>query len=87
MVLASLESLLRRLAALPFVSVAAINGHAFGGGLMLAMAHDYRVMLASRGWVCVPAVRLNIQLPAVLVELIRYVLVLVLLPHCATLEH
>ena len=76
MVLASLESLLRRLAALPFVSVAAINGHAYGGGLMLAMAHDYRVMLASRGWVCVPAVRLNIQLPAVLVELIRYVLVL-----------
>lgn len=29
-----------------------MNGHAFAGGLMLAMHHDYRVMNATRGFCC-----------------------------------
>lgn len=32
--------------------VALINGHAFAGGLMTAMMHDYRLMNPQRGFVC-----------------------------------
>jgi enoyl-CoA hydratase/carnithine racemase len=33
-------------------TIAWVNGHAFAGGLMLAMYHDYRVFNASRGFLC-----------------------------------
>lgn len=33
-------------------TIALINGHAFAGGLMLAMYHDYRVFNPSRGFLC-----------------------------------
>ncbi|KAI0470902.1 enoyl-CoA hydratase/isomerase family protein [Xylariaceae sp. FL0804] len=37
--------LLRRLLTFPWPTVALIGGHAFAGGLMLAMHHDYRVFV------------------------------------------
>jgi len=33
-------------------TIALLNGHAFAGGLMLAMCHDYRIMNPERGFVC-----------------------------------
>lgn len=33
-------------------TIAVINGHAFAGALMLAMHHDYRIMNAQKGFVC-----------------------------------
>lgn len=33
--------MLQRVLALDLVTVAAVNGHAFAGGAMLATAHDY----------------------------------------------
>ncbi|KAJ1667817.1 hypothetical protein IW140_001369 [Coemansia sp. RSA 1813] len=43
-------------------TVAAINGHAFAGGCMFAMAHDYRVMRADRGWIAMNEVDIGIPL-------------------------
>lgn len=37
--------LIGRLLELPFPSIAAINGHLVAGGVMFAMAHDYRIMI------------------------------------------
>jgi enoyl-CoA hydratase/carnithine racemase len=37
-------------------TVAAIQGHAFGAGAMLALAHDQRTMRADRGYFCFPEV-------------------------------
>jgi enoyl-CoA hydratase/carnithine racemase len=44
----------------PVPTVAAINGHAFGAGSMLAIAHDFRVMRVDRGYYCFPEVDIRI---------------------------
>src|SRR5205807_2506735 len=46
--IADVHELLARLLVLPVPTVAAINGHAFGAGAMLALAHDFRVMREDR---------------------------------------
>jgi enoyl-CoA hydratase/carnithine racemase len=58
---ADVQALLATMLALPMPTVAAVTGHAFGGGAMLAMAHDWRVMRADRGYHCFPEV--DIRLP------------------------
>jgi enoyl-CoA hydratase/carnithine racemase len=54
------QDLLARLLTLPVPTVAAVSGHAFGAGAMLALAHDWRVMRADRGYVCFPEVDIRI---------------------------
>ena len=48
-----------RLLAFPMATVAAVQGHSFGAGAMLATSHDFRVMRADRGFYCLPEVSLN----------------------------
>ncbi|KAH7153308.1 ClpP/crotonase-like domain-containing protein [Dactylonectria macrodidyma] len=50
---ALLYSVWRRFLTYPMPTVALINGHAFAGGLMLAMSQDYRLAPSPRGFVCV----------------------------------
>ncbi|MFL0580502.1 enoyl-CoA hydratase-related protein [Dietzia sp. 179-F 9C3 NHS] len=54
------HTLFARVLTLPVPTVAAVNGHAFGAGAMLAMAHDYRVMRSDRGYFCFPEVDIRI---------------------------
>ncbi|KAJ1834438.1 hypothetical protein IWW55_000543 [Coemansia sp. RSA 2706] len=54
--------MLARLLTFRIPTVAAINGHAFAGGCMFAMAHDYRVMRADRGWIAMNEVDIGIPL-------------------------
>ena len=55
-----LQAVYRRVLTLPMSTAAAVNGHAFGGGALLAMAHDYRVMRTERGFFCFPEVNIGI---------------------------
>ena len=55
-----LQQLYLRLVTFPTTIVAAINGHAFAGGAMLALACDQRVMREDRGFFCLPEVDINI---------------------------
>lgn len=54
-----LNKTLVRFMTFPVLTVAAINGHAFALGAILALAHDYRVMRTKRGWFCLPEVKYN----------------------------
>ncbi len=62
---------LGRLMAFPVPTVAAMNGHAFAAGAMLALAHDYRVMRADRGFFCLPEVDIKIPLAPGMNSMIR----------------
>lgn len=61
--LTDLHHLLARLLAFPIATVAAVNGHAFAAGAMLALAHDFRIMRSDRGYVCLPEIDLGAGLP------------------------
>jgi Delta3-Delta2-enoyl-CoA isomerase len=51
------ELLSARILAFPVPTVAAVQGHAFGAGVILALAHDLRVMRIDRGFFCTPEVK------------------------------
>jgi enoyl-CoA hydratase/carnithine racemase len=56
----SVDLLLGRLLTAPFITVAALNGHTYAAGALLALAHDYRVMRADKGFFCLPSVDVGI---------------------------
>jgi enoyl-CoA hydratase/carnithine racemase len=55
-------ALMARVLTFPTVTVAAINGHAFGAGAQLSLAHDYRVMRKERGYWCMPEIDMGAPL-------------------------
>jgi enoyl-CoA hydratase/carnithine racemase len=54
------HGLLARFLELDVPSVAALQGHTFAAGAMLALAHDQRVMRSDRGFFCFPEVDIRI---------------------------
>ncbi len=69
--IAAVSRLYARFLTFPVPTVAAINGHAFAAGLMMALAHDFRIMRADRGFVCMPEVDISVPLVAGHVSLVR----------------
>lgn len=69
--LVDVHSLFARVLAFPAPIVAAVQGHAFAAGAMLALAHDQIVMRADRGYFCLPEVDLGIPFTAGMNALIR----------------
>jgi enoyl-CoA hydratase/carnithine racemase len=65
------HALFARVMAFPTATVAALNGHAFAGGGMLALAHDFRVMREDRGYFCLPEIDLKMPLTPGMTALIQ----------------
>lgn len=55
--------LMRRFLDFPLVTVAAINGHAFAGGMVMALAHDWRIMRKQKGFLCMNEIELPSPIP------------------------
>ena len=70
-VLNGTHALLARLLVFPTATVAAINGHAFAAGAMLALACDARVMREDRGYFCLPEVDLGLPFTAGMTALLK----------------
>lgn len=68
---ASVQELLATVLTLPIPTIAAVNGHAFGAGAMLAMAHDFRLMREDRGYFCFPEVDITIPFTTGMAALIQ----------------
>jgi enoyl-CoA hydratase/carnithine racemase len=65
------QSMLARFLTLPVPTAAAVVGHAFGAGAMLALAHDFRVMRSDRGFFCFPEVDIRIPFTPGMAALIQ----------------
>lgn len=65
------HALFARVLTSPVTVVAALNGHAFAAGAMLALACDERVMRSDRGFFCLPEVDINIPFTPGMSALIR----------------
>ena len=67
----TIQALFGKVLTFPMVTVAAMNGHTFAGGGMLAVAHDARVMRADRGFFCLPEVDIHIPFTAGMAALLQ----------------
>jgi enoyl-CoA hydratase/carnithine racemase len=65
------QGMLARFLTLPVPTAAAVVGHAFGAGAMLALAHDFRVMRSDRGFFCFPEVDIRIPFTPGMAALIQ----------------
>jgi enoyl-CoA hydratase/carnithine racemase len=52
-------------------TIALLNGHAFAGGLMLAMYHDYRIFNPTRGFLCLNELDLGVPLKPPMASIFR----------------
>ncbi|KAK3392274.1 ClpP/crotonase-like domain-containing protein [Sordaria brevicollis] len=66
-----LYALFRRYLTYPMPTIAVLNGHAFAGGLMLAMHMDYRVMNPTRGFACVNELDFGVPLKPAMSAIFR----------------
>jgi len=57
------DPVMYRLLTFPLVTIAAINGHAFAGGMVLALACDYRIMTSGKGMMCMNEISFGSPLP------------------------
>lgn len=66
-----LYKLWKRLLTYPMPTVALINGHAFAGGLMTSMHHDYRIFNPNRGFLCLNELEFGAPLKAAMSGIFR----------------
>ncbi len=66
-----MNTIFKRILLMPFPVIAAINGHAFGNGAMLACTCDFRFMTKDKGFFCFPEVDINIPFLPGMIAFVR----------------
>lgn len=66
-----INGIFKRILLMPVPVIAAINGHAFGNGAMLACTCDFRFMKKDRGFFCFPEVNISIPFLPGMIEFVR----------------
>jgi len=69
---AEFMAVMGRIITLPVPTIAALNGHTFGAGLMCALAHDVRLMREDRGFLCANELQIGLTIPEPEVALFRH---------------
>ena len=67
----AMNHIFKRLLLMPVPVIAAINGHAFGNGAMLACACDFRFMRKDKGYFCFPEVDISIPFLPGMIAFVR----------------
>lgn len=65
-------AVMARIMTLPVPTIAAVNGHCFGAGMMCALCHDVRVMRADRGFMCANEMQIGLTIPTPELALFRH---------------
>lgn len=68
--LSTMDTIYTLMMQFPMPIIAAINGHTFGNGVVLAAACDFRFMRSDRGYICFPEVDMNIPFIPGLIDVI-----------------
>ena len=58
-----MQALLDRIMTLSIPSFAVMNGHAYAGGLILALCHDFRIMAKGKKRICLSELNIGLPLP------------------------
>ena len=75
------QAFFARILAAEYPTIAAIQGHVFAGGAILASAHDRRVMRSDRGYFCLPEITMGLPIPGPMSDLLQ-----ARLPHATARE-
>ncbi|GFF47368.1 glucose oxidase [Aspergillus udagawae] len=66
-----LWKLFRRFITFPMPTICLLNGHAFAGGLMFAMYHDYRIQNPAKGFLCINELEFGVTLQSPMMSIFR----------------
>jgi enoyl-CoA hydratase/carnithine racemase len=66
-----MNAIFKRILFMPIPVIAAINGHAFGNGAMLACTCDFRFMKKDKGFFCFPEVDISIPFLPGMIAFVR----------------
>jgi enoyl-CoA hydratase/carnithine racemase len=66
-----INGIFKRFLFMPLPMIAAINGHAFGNGAMLACTCDFRFMKKDKGFFCFPEVDISIPFLPGMIQFVR----------------
>ena len=61
--IAAFTSVLEKLVTMSVPSLAVVNGHAYAGGMIVSILHDFKLMKAERSRMCLSEANVNATLP------------------------